>query len=147
MILQQDVDKVGKMGDVVKVKPGFARNYLLPRGLALVADSKNLRVLEHQKRIVASKRAKVKKAAEEVAARLGSVSLVIEARAGEEDKLFGSVTTLDIHEELVKKGFDVERKRIHLDAPIKSLGEHSVPLHLGPDVRVEIKVNVVRREE
>ncbi|MEA2624521.1 MAG: large subunit ribosomal protein [Candidatus Binatota bacterium] len=146
VILQQDVDKLGKMGEVVRVKPGYARNYLLPRGLALLADSKNLRVLEHQKRMVASRRAKVKKAAEDVAQTLANVAIEIPARAGEEDRLFGSVTNIDVQAKLAERGFDVDRKKILLESPIKALGQYSVPLNLGPDVRVEIKVTVVREE-
>jgi large subunit ribosomal protein L9 len=147
VILQQDVDKLGRIGDVVRVKPGFARNYLLPRGLAVLADRKNLSVLEHQKRMVASRRAKVKKAAEEVAERLAPVSLILKARAGEEDKLFGSITNQDVARALADAGFEIDRKRIHLDAPIKTLGEFSVPVSLGGDVRVTIKVTVAREEE
>ena len=146
VILQQDVDKLGKMGEIVRVKPGFARNYLLPRGLAILADAKNVRVLEHQKRVVGDKRAKAKQAAEAVADRLKSTSVVIVARAGEENRLFGSVTNLDVQKELVKLGFDIDRKRVILDPPIKTLGEYTVPVNVGPDVRVEIKVTVVPEE-
>jgi large subunit ribosomal protein L9 len=147
VILQQDVDKVGRLGEVVRVKPGFARNFLLPRGLAVVADRKNLAVLEHQKRVVAAKRSKAKKAAEDIASRLTPVALIIRARAGEEDKLFGSVTNQDIARALGEAGFEVDRKKIVLDAPIKALGEYAVPVHLGPDVRVTIKVTVAKEEE
>lgn len=147
VILQQDVDKLGRIGDVVRVKPGFARNYLLPRGLAVVADGKNLSVLEHQKRMVASRRTKVKKAAEEIADRLKPVSLILKARAGEEDKLFGSITNQDVARALADAGFEIDRKRVLLEAPIKTLGEYTVPVHLGTDVRVSIKVTVVREEE
>jgi large subunit ribosomal protein L9 len=147
VILQQDVDKLGRIGDVVRVKPGFARNFLLPRGLAVLADRKNLSVLEHQKRMVASRRSKVKKAAEEVAERLAPVSLILKARSGEEDKLFGSITNQDVARALADAGFDIDRKRIHLDAPIKMLGEYAVPVSLGGEVRVTIKVTVVREEE
>jgi large subunit ribosomal protein L9 len=96
VILQQDVDNLGTIGDVVKVKPGYARNYLFPRGLALEADAKNLAMLEHRKRAMAAKRAKIQKANEAAALRLTSVSVVIRARAGEENKLFGSVTNADV---------------------------------------------------
>lgn len=147
VILQQDVDNLGRIGDVVRVKAGFARNYLLPRGLALVADGKNLSVLEHQKRMVASRRAKVQKATEEIADRLKPVSLILKARAGEEDKLFGSITNQDVARALADAGFEIDRKRVLLDAPIKTLGEYAVPVHLGTDVRVSIKVTVVREEE
>ena len=147
VILQQDVDKVGRLGEVVRVKPGFARNFLLPRGLAVLADRKNLAVLEHQKRVVASKRSKAKKAAEDIASRLAPVALILKARAGEEDKLFGSITNQDIARALGDAGFEVDRKKVVLEAPIKALGEYSVPVHLGPDVRVTIKVTVAKEEE
>ena len=146
VILQQDVDKLGRIGEVVRVKPGFARNYLLPRGLAVLADRKNLAVLEHQRRVIGAKRSKEKKAAEEVASRLAPVALILKARAGEEDKLFGSITNQDIARALGEAGFEVDRKRIILDAPLKALGEYSIPVSLGPDVRVTIKVTVAKEE-
>lgn len=146
VILQQDVDKLGRLGDVVRVKPGFARNYLLPRGLAVLADRKSLAVLEHQKRVVASKRSKVQKAAQEVAARLAPVALIIKARAGEEQKLFGSIGTADVARALADAGFEIDRRRVLLDAPIKTLGDYQVPIHLGTDVKVTIKVSVVAEE-
>jgi len=147
VILQQDVDNLGMIGDVVKVKPGYARNYLFPRGLALEADAKNLAMLEHRKRSLAAKRAKVQKANEAAAGRLNSISLVIQARAGEEDKLFGSVTNLDVQKALAAQGFEVDRKKIVLESPIKSIGEHGVTVDLGAGVRVPLKVSVVRLEE
>lgn len=146
VILQQDVDKLGRIGEVVRVKPGFARNYLLPRGLAVLADRKNLAVLEHQKRVVGAKRSKAKKAAEEIASRLAPVALILKARAGEEDKLFGSITNQDVARALGEAGFEVDRKKIVLETPIKALGEYSIPVILGPDVRVAIKVTVAKEE-
>lgn len=146
VILQQDIDKVGRIGDVVRVKPGFARNYLLPRGLAVLADKKSLAVLEHQKRVVASKRSKVQKAAQEVATRLAPVALILKARVGEEQKLFGSITTQDIARALTDAGFEIDRRRILLDAPIKTVGDFQVPIQLGTDVKVEIKVSIVPEE-
>jgi large subunit ribosomal protein L9 len=147
VILQQDVDNLGTIGDVVKVKPGYARNYLFPRGLALEADAKNLAMLEHRKRAMAAKRAKVQKANEAAAARLASVSVVIPARAGEEHKLFGSVTNVDVQKALAAQGFEIDRKKILLEGPIKALGEHSATVDLGAGVRTPIKVSVVRLEE
>jgi large subunit ribosomal protein L9 len=147
VILQQDVENLGTIGDVVKVKPGYARNYLFPRGLALEADAKNLAVLEHRKRALAAKRAKVQKANEAEAGRLASLSIVIAARAGEEDRLFGSVTNLDIQRALAAQGFEIDRKKILLQSPIKALGEHPVTVDLGAGVRTPLKVTVVRQEE
>ena len=146
VILQQDVDNLGTIGEVVKVKPGYARNYLIPRGLALEADARNLTILEHRKRSLAAKRAKIQKVNEADAARLAGVSLTIEARAGEEGKLFGSVTNQDVQRALAVRGFEVDRKKILLEAPIKSLGEHTVEVNLGAGVRSSIKVSVVAKE-
>jgi large subunit ribosomal protein L9 len=146
VILREDVPNLGSVGDIVKVKPGFARNYLLPRGLAAVADKRNLHVLEHQKRVVADKRQRDRKQAETLAQKLTSLRLTIKARAGEEGKLFGSVTNIDIERSLVAAGFEVERRRIRLDDPIKSIGEHTVPVHLSVGVTTHVTV-VVEPEE
>lgn len=147
VILQQDVENLGTIGDVVKVKPGYARNYLFPRGLALEADAKNLATLEHRKRATGAKRAKMQKTNEAAAAKLGNLSLIIEARAGEEDKLFGSVTNVDVQRALAGKGFEIDRKKIHLEAPFKTLGDHSATIDLGAGVRVAVPVSVVRKAE
>jgi large subunit ribosomal protein L9 len=147
VILQQDVENLGTIGDVVKVRPGYARNYLFPRGLALEADAKNLAVLEHRKRALAAKRAKVQKANEAEAGRLALVSVVIAARAGEEDKLFGSVTNVVIQRTLAAQGFEIDRKKIVVQSPIKALGEHSVRVDLGAGVHTSLTVVVVRQEE
>lgn len=145
VILREDVPDLGSVGDIVKVKPGFARNYLLPRGLAVVADIRNIRVLEHQKRVVADKRERDRKRAQGAAERLSNLRLTIKARAGEEGKLFGSVTNLDIERALAAQGFSVERRRIRLEEPIKSIGEHTVPIHLG--VGIDAKVTVIVEAE
>ncbi len=147
VILQQDVENLGTIGDVVRVKPGFARNYLFPRGLALEADAKNLAMLEHRKRALATKKAKVQKANEAEATRLSAMQIVIEARAGEEDKLFGSVTGIDIQRELVAQGFEIDRKKILLEGPIKSVGQHTAHVDLGAGVRAALKISVVRIAE
>jgi len=142
VILREDVQNLGTVGDVVKVKPGYARNYLLPRGLAVVADGRNVHVLEHQKRLVADKRERDRKQAESAAQRLSSLRVTIKARAGEEGKLFGSVTNLDIEKALSEQGVIVERRRIRLEEPIKSIGEHIVPVHLGVGVNAQVTVVV-----
>lgn len=146
VILREDVPTLGVVGDVVKVKPGFARNYLLPRGLAVVADRRNVHVLEHQKRLAADKRERDRRQAETTAQRLSAVRVTIKARAGEEGKLFGSVTNLDIEKALADQGFAVERRRIRLDEPIKSIGEHLVPVHLGVGIDARITVSVEAEE-
>ena len=146
VILREDVPNLGTVGDIVKVKPGFARNYLLPRGLAVMADKRNVRTLEHQKRVVADKREHDRRQAETVAQRLSSLRLTVKARAGEEGKLFGSVTNIDVERALAAAGFQVERRRIRLDDPIKSIGEHAVPIHLSTGVTTQVTV-VVEAEE
>lgn len=147
VILREEVSNLGTIGDVVKVKPGYARNYLLPRGLAVEASSRNLRELEHQKRVIADKRLREQKSAAAVAEKLGSVTLAFTLRAGEEGKLFGSITNLDVHRALEERGFTVERRRVLLDEPIKTLGEHKVAIHVGPDTRASVTVTVTPLEE
>ncbi|MBI4518200.1 MAG: 50S ribosomal protein L9 [Deltaproteobacteria bacterium] len=134
VILREEVPHLGVTGDVVKVKPGYARNYLLPRGLAIVADRRNVKALEHLKRVAGEKREREKRAAESVAQKITALRLVIKARAGEEGKLFGSVTNQDIEKALAAAGHAIERKRVRLTEPIKTLGEHSVAIHLAPGV-------------
>jgi large subunit ribosomal protein L9 len=142
VILREDVADLGSVGEIVKVKPGFARNFLLPRGLAVVADKRNVHVLEHQKRLAADKRERDRRQAETVAQRLSNVRVAIKARAGEEGKLFGSVTNLDIEKALAQQGFPVDRRRIRLEEPIKSIGEYVVPVHLGVGVNSQVTVVV-----
>ena len=142
VILRDELPNLGTTGDVVKVKPGYARNYLLPRGLAVEANVRNLRELEHQKRVIADKRLREQKSAAAVAEKVSSVKLVFQVRAGEDGKLFGSITNLDIHRQLEERGFSIERRRILLDEPIKSLGSHDVVIHLGPDTKATVKVDV-----
>jgi len=146
VILREDVQNLGTVGDIVKVKPGFARNYLLPRGLAVVADRRNVHVLEHQKRVVADKRERDRRQAEGAAQKLSSLRVTIKARAGEEGKLFGSVTNIDIEKALAEQGVTVERRRIRLDEPIKAIGEHVVPVHLGVGIDAQVTVVVEAQE-
>lgn len=142
IILREDVPNVGTTGDIVKVKPGFARNYLLPRGLAVLADGRSRGLLEHQKRVMAEKRERDQRQATVLAERISAQRVVITARAGEEGKLFGSVTNQDIERALAALGFEIDRRRIRLDEPIKSLGEHEVLIRLmsGVDARVAVRV-------
>lgn len=142
IILREDVPNVGHTGDIVRVKPGFARNYLLPRGLAVVADRRNVRDLEHQKRILAEKRERERRVSQSVADGLNQVRLSLKARAGEGGKLFGSITNLDIEKGLAEKGFVVERRRIRLDEPLKTLGEHRVTVRLAAGVDATVTVLV-----
>lgn len=142
VILREDVPNLGHVGDVVRVRPGYARNYLLPRGLAIEANRKNLRVLEHQKRVVAARAAKDRKDAEARARALEGLELVVHARAGDDGRLFGSVTNLDLERLLAARGFSVDRRKILLDEPIKQLGRHEVAVSLARDLRVTIAVRV-----
>jgi large subunit ribosomal protein L9 len=147
VILREDVPHLGTIGDVVKVRPGYARNYLLPRGLATVADKRNMRALAHERRLVDEKRRRALSAAEALAKRIAAARIVITARAGEEGKLFGSVTNIDIERALAEHGLMVERRRIRLDEPIKTLGDHAVPVTLTTGVPCELTVTVAPLEE
>jgi large subunit ribosomal protein L9 len=144
IILREDVDHVGKMGELVTVKDGYARNYLLPRSMAAPATERNVRALEHEKRVIEAKRKKERVAAEELVKRLASLPLTFPMQAGEDDKLFGSVTSKDIAEALAAKEFVVDRRKIVLDKPIKSLGTFAVPIKLASDVTGEVSVSVVK---
>ena len=142
VILSEDVPNLGRTGDVVKVRPGFARNYLLPRKLAIEANPKSLRAFEHHKRIAMGKREVQKTEATGLKLKLEALTIIIGAHAGEEGKLFGSVTNIDIERALREKGFAVERRKIHLAEPIKQLGEFTVPVRLQPEVEASLKVEV-----
>ena len=146
VILKEDIVNLGKMGEVVRVRDGYARNYLLPRGLVIVADKKSLKVFEHQRRVVAGQRERVLKQVQTLGEKLSAVSLTIPVKAGEEGKLFGSVTSLHIEKALKGKGFDIERRKIHLAEPIKALGDYEVPVRLAADVTATVKVSVVAGE-
>jgi large subunit ribosomal protein L9 len=143
IILTENVPNLGSIGDLVKVKDGYARNYLLPRKLAIVATPKSVKQFEHQKRVVAARMEKLLTSAKGLKEKLEGLSLSISRQVGEEDKLFGSVTTKDIAEALEDKGFDVDRKKIVLDAPIKTQGVFQVPVKLHQDVFATLKVWVV----
>lgn len=142
IILQEDVENLGEIGDLVKVKDGYARNYLLPRGLALTASRRNVRVLEHRKRLTAKKRERAQQNANAVRDRLSGLTLSITARAGEEDKLFGSVTNIDIEKALQERDVAIDRRKIILAEPIKQLGTYTVPIRLSRDVEASVTVQV-----
>ena len=145
VILKEDVPKLGSRGDVVKVAEGFGRNYLLPRRLAIQATSANKKVIEQMKAAALRRSAKEKAQAEELAKQFDGVSVSFTRRSGEHDQLFGSVTSSDIGEALSKKGFDVDRRKIQLHEPLKTLGEFTVPLKLHKDVTSHFKV-VIEKE-
>jgi len=146
VILREEVPHLGTTGDIVKVKPGYARNYLLPRGLAVAADRRNVKELEHLKRVSAEKRDRERRTAETLAQKLTALRLTIKARAGEEGKLFGSVTNQDVEKALEAAGHPIERRRIRLAEPIKTLGEHMIPVHLGTGVDAHVTVVVAAEE-
>ena len=147
VVLKEDIENLGHMGDVVKVKDGYARNYLLPRGLVVLADKKSLKALEHEQRMIAQRRERLTKEAHGISQKLAQVSLEFSAKVGEEGRLFGSVTSMDIEKALKDKGYDVERRRIVLEAPIKAVGDYEVPIRLRPEVMPSIKVRVVSEDE
>jgi large subunit ribosomal protein L9 len=142
VILSEDVPSLGRPGDVVKVRAGYARNYLLPRRLAVEANPKNLRAFEHQKALAMLRREANKGLALKLKQRLEGLALTISANAGEEGKLFGSVTNIDIERALRERGFDIERRKIMLAEPIKQLGEFTVPVRLDPEVEAGLKLTV-----
>ena len=140
--MREDVPGLGIIGDVVKVKPGYARNYLLPHGLAVPADRRNLKQLEHHKRVIAAKKARERGSHEELARQLSVVALAIEARAGKGGKLFGSVTNIDIQRLLSEKGFEIDRRRIELRDPIKEIGDFDISIRVGQDVTTKVVLAV-----
>jgi large subunit ribosomal protein L9 len=146
VILREDIPNLGKIGEVVRVRDGFARNYLLPRGLVLIANKKNLKSFEHQKKIVADQKQKIMRQAESVGDQLAGVSLTISMRTGEEGKLFGSVTNIQIEKALKAKGLNIDRRKIHLDEPIRQLGDFEIPIRLTAALTVPLKVSVVPEE-
>ena len=143
VILREDVEKLGKAGEVVKVADGYGRNYLIPRKLAVLADVRNMKALEHDRRVIETRAKKTRKGAEATAGRLAAVSLTIPAKAGEEGRLFGAVTSRDIAEALEKAGVPVDRKTIQLPEPIKQVGDYKVKVRVAADIAPEISVRVV----
>ncbi len=143
LILVEDVPNLGDIGDQVSVKAGYGRNYLLPEKLAIPASVKNARRLEHEKRLVSFRLQKAKAEAKAYAGKLANTSVTIARKVGEQDKLFGSVTTHDIAAALADEGIQVDRRKLHLEEPIKTLGVYQVPLKLRGDVTAEVKVWVV----
>ena len=146
IILRQDMDALGLEGDIVNVANGYARNYLIPKGFALEANNQNIKLLETQRKKIEIKRLKAKEEAEKIREKLADVMITISQKAGEEDKLYGSVTSMDIAAQLEKEGIVIDRKKISMEKPIKSLGEFEVPIRLYPEVTGSIKVSVVPEE-
>ena len=144
VILLEEIPSLGKVGDVVKVANGYGRNYLIPQRKALEATTKNVKVWERQKSLFESKLDKAKRDAEKLAMKIESLSCTVSKQAGEEDRLFGSVTTMDIEESLKREDIEIDRKKILLEEPIKELGIYTVPVKLHPEVMANLKVWVVK---
>jgi large subunit ribosomal protein L9 len=144
VILSQDVPSVGKVGDLVRVADGYARNFLLPRKLAIIATEGREKEFKHLQSMAEAKKKKAVVAAKKTAEKLSACTVTLKSQAGENDKLFGSITNADIAAELIKAGFSVEKRDIHLTEPIKVLGQHRVQVKVMSGVEAEIKVNVER---
>ncbi len=145
VILREDIPTLGKAGEIVKVREGYGRNFLLPTQKAILADRNNLKQLEHHKKVIASRQAKANKEAVDLKGKLEGVSLTISKEVGEEDKLFGSVTSIEIAETLRTRGFTIDKKMIHLEEPIKTIGTHEVQIRLKPEVHATVKVIVAKK--
>jgi large subunit ribosomal protein L9 len=144
VVLTEDMGNVGKSGELVRVRPGFARNFLVPRGLAISATAENVARIEHEKKVVEARNAKMKSEAEQLAQKLASVKLTIERPVGEGDRLYGSVTARDIEEALAAQGYAVDRRRITTDA-LKALGTFAVSIRLATSVTATIEVTVAKK--
>ncbi len=147
VILRQDFENLGKFGDIVNVRDGYARNFLIPRKIALPATPGNIKMIENEKKQRAFKLERERLSAQQLAEKLAGLEITIPMRAGENERLFGSVTVQMIANEIAKMGFEIERRKILLDEPIKSLGNYEVVVKLHPEVTARVKVNVVRAEE
>jgi large subunit ribosomal protein L9 len=143
VILREDIRTLGKAGEMVRVKPGYARNYLLPQGLAYEATEGNRKRIAAETRVRAARNQADRTEAERLAATLGGVSLALSGKAGEEGKLFGSITTQDIADALARQGHTIDKRRIELEHPIKTTGQHAVAVRLHPEVKAELRVSVV----
>ena len=145
LVLQHDVDNVGKSGDLVKVRPGYARNFLLPRSLAVPATRAQVNRITHEKAVALSKSEKLKKESRDLAVKLSALTIKLSHAVGDDGKLFGSVTTKEIEAAIKAQGFDVDRKKMQLAEPIKALGSYESPLKLVSDVIATLKVEVVKK--
>ena len=146
VILREDIDNLGNRGEVVKVAPGYARNFLLPKRLAVEATDSNRKIVEQERQAHLRKEAKLQGEAADLAKLMGGVSITITQKAGENDQLFGSVTAKDVADALAAKNFTIDRRKVQLDEPIKQLGEFKVPVRLHKEVTTEVTVQVVKEE-
>jgi large subunit ribosomal protein L9 len=146
IILTENVEGLGKIGDLLKVKPGYARNFLVPRGFAVEANPRNIREMDHHKRQLERKSEKITQGAQVLKGQIEKLNCVFALRASEEGKLFGSVTSMEIGAKLAEAGIEIDRKKIQLEEPIKTLGEHLVPIKLQAGITAEVKIKVVPSE-
>ena len=144
VILLKDYDGLGQAGDLVDVKPGFARNKLIPEGIALRASKKNLAIAEERKMVAQNRLKREDAANEDLLKKLSKTEITIEAQVGDEDKMFGSITALDIHKSLQEKGINVDRNSIKLDEPIKALGIYHVPISVSSNLKGDVKIYVIK---
>lgn len=144
IILREDVSSLGKAGDLVKVANGYARNYLIPRKMAVEATPRNLKALEHEKLLIEHKKRRELKDSESLKEKIESISCTIGVKVGEDDKLFGSVTSMDIEEGLKREGVEIDRRKIELEEPIRTLGVYTVPIKIAPETQAKLKVWVVK---
>ncbi len=146
VILREDIDKLGSIGDLVKVADGYARNYLVPNKKAIEATPDNLNAMNHAKKMVSDRIRKIKKVATAEADQLRGLAVIIKAKTGEEGKLFGSVTSMDIADAVKAKGVEIDKRKIVLDEPIKRLGDYTVSVKMHADILADIKVSVIAEE-
>ena len=146
VILKEDVRNIGTMGQIVDVADGYARNFLVPKGLAVDANVKNIRALEHARKTIQEKAKKIKGQAQELSDKIANMTIMIKAKSGEEGKLFGSVTSMDIAEQMKNQGIDIDKKKIVIEEPIKRLGSYSVGIKLHSDVITQVTLQVVAEE-
>lgn len=144
VVLRADIENLGRLGDVVKVKPGYARNYLIPKGLAMLATEKNLKIFEREKKKLQEKMDAIRFAAQELKEKLEALEVVIEVRVGEGDKLYGSVTAANIADKVQELGYEIDKRKIIIPEPIRALGEYDLEVRLHPDVKAILKVKVVK---
>jgi|SRR5579883_666262 len=147
LILKEDVHNLGRSGELVTVRPGYGRNFLIPQGKAVLATTKNVAQLEHEKKLITARNARLLKDAQSVADRLGSIEITVERQVGAEEKLFGSVTSRDVEQALAAKGVTIDRRKIQLAEPIKSLGVYTVEIKLTPEVTGKVKLWVVAKPQ
>ena len=144
IILLSDVENLGESGDVIAVKPGYARNKLIPQGLALRASNRNIAVANENKKVATAKLEKENQALNVLAKKLSKVEITIEVKVGEEEKMFGSITNKDIHKELIDKGFELEKNQISIEEPIKALGIYHINVKISKDITSDVKLYVIK---